>query len=88
MDSFLGPITVFKLKAAQKFSLFHVPTVSRKSNDFSVRKFAQLKAMGVYQTRQEQGQERTWLHLENYETFDIRNKDEKDEIFIGHLPVS
>ena len=44
--------------------------------------------MGVYQTRQEQGQERTWLHLENYETFDIRNKDEKDEIFIGHLPVS
>ena len=55
---------------------------------FSVRKFAELKAMGVYQTRQEQGQERTWLHLENYETFDIRNKDEKDEIFIGHLPVS
>ena len=44
--------------------------------------------MGIYQTRQEQGQERTWLHLENYETFDIRNKDEKDEIFIGHLPVS
>ena len=44
--------------------------------------------MGVYSTKQEQGQERTWINLDNYEQFDVHNKDVKDEVFIGHLPVS
>ena len=44
--------------------------------------------MGVYSTKQEQGQERTWICLNNYEQFDVLNKDVKDEVFIGHLPVS
>ena len=44
--------------------------------------------MGVYSTKQEQGQERTWINLDDYEQFDVHNKDVKDEVFIGHLPVS
>ena len=48
----------------------------------------ELKSMGVYSTKQEQGQERTWISLDNYEQFDVLNKDVKDEVFIGHLPVS
>ena len=34
---------------------------------------------------QEQGQERTWIH--ELEHLEKSNKDVKDEVFVGHIPV-
>jgi len=47
---------------------------------------AELKQMGLYLTKQEQGQERTWLRVDGDGDGNKSSKDARDEIFVGHLP--
>lgn len=46
----------------------------------------ELRITGIYCQVQEQGQERTWI--EKLENLEKENKDIRDEVFVGHLPVS
>ena len=46
----------------------------------------ELLQSNIYCQVQEQGQERTWI--EQIENLEKDNKHCKDEIFVGHLPVS
>jgi hypothetical protein len=46
----------------------------------------ELRQKHIYNQVQEQGQERTWI--ERLENLEKENKDIRDEVFVGHLPVS
>lgn len=52
------------------------------------KSLAELKDEGIYKSVQEQGQERTWFDCNGFDFNEMerRNKDIKDEIFVGHLP--
>lgn len=49
---------------------------------------AEFKDEGIHKSVQEQGQERTWFDCDgfDFDEMERRNKDTKDEIFVGHLP--